>query len=222
MCLHCIGSRYFAGFQVFFSGLHLPSFGNKSTEYFFISFEYELLSGEQFSAPQQLQETQCSFWYLFLEWILINPGWSNFSTFLQLHEEILFMWTSFSWHRQQEILQFTFLSLERQLSKALVDGIHCELPLGYFYRHTCMQINRIYVYHWNWFEYHVLLQLYFWQTLIFAAWHLQCTMIVKAIILVLLSLLSLTSPIVHFKNTGACIKLCLYLTIAQNSLEWKT
>ena len=32
-----------------------------------------------------------------------------------------------------------FLLLERELSKALVEFFYCELPLGNFYRHTCIQ-----------------------------------------------------------------------------------
>ena len=39
MCIHGLDSRYFAGFSFFVVWLHLPKFGNKFTEYFFISLE---------------------------------------------------------------------------------------------------------------------------------------------------------------------------------------
>ena len=34
------------------------------------------------------------------------------------------------------------LFFERQVSKALVGFFHCELTLGHFYKHHCMQTNR--------------------------------------------------------------------------------
>ena len=99
-------------------------------------------SGQQFSTPQQQQEAQCSCWYPFLKYILINPTWRIFFAFSKIHEKILFLWTFFLRNSQHEILQLTFLFLERSLSKTLVDGFHCELPLGHFYRHTaCRQIG---------------------------------------------------------------------------------
>ena len=51
------------------------------------------------------------------------------------------------WDRQHQILQLTFWFFERQLSKALVDGFHCKLPLGHFYRHTCLQTDSNYACH---------------------------------------------------------------------------
>lgn len=50
-----------------------------------------------------------------------------------------------SWQRQHEILQLTFSFSEKQLSKVSLDGFHCELLLGYFFRHLCMLIGRNYV-----------------------------------------------------------------------------
>ena len=42
-----------------------------------------------------IAKAQCSFSYPFLEWSLLNPGWSNFFASLQEHEKILPLRTSF-------------------------------------------------------------------------------------------------------------------------------
>ena len=92
-----------------------------------------------------IQGAQCSFLCPFLEWTLLNPGWSNFFASLQQHKKILLPWISFLWHRQYEILQLTFWRGSFQKPWWMI--FHRELPLGHFYKHPSMQAYRTYACH---------------------------------------------------------------------------
>ena len=97
-----------------------------------------------------------------------------------------------------------------------MDCFHCEMPLGPFYKHTCMQTDRNYVC----IEIMLVTEIYFMTVFnlqpTFAVYHHQCTLTVKAIIL---GFISGTIPIVHFNSTDSCIQLYPRISLKLSLLE---